>query len=262
MVTPTVATLAELRVRQGRLAEAERLLAGREEHPSSLRALALLRIAEGRAADRGRTARAGPGRRRGPMHATQLLAPLVDARLAAGDHPGAADAARSLAELAQSSGIALVRARADLAAARVALATPAPCRDEGSSRTTRPRADEAARRALVGFGALGMPLDAGEARLALARALAGDAPELAREEARAARSRIPRARRVARDERRGRGAARSRRGNRRGAARDRRADRARAGGPRAARARHDERPHRARRSSSARRPPATTSAGC
>ena len=31
-----------------------------------------------------------------------------------------------------------------------------------------------------------MPLDAGEARLALARALAGDAPELAREEARAA----------------------------------------------------------------------------
>jgi DNA-binding NarL/FixJ family response regulator len=38
----------------------------------------------------------------------------------------------------------------------------------------------------VGFGALGMPLDAGEARLELARALAADAPELAREEARAA----------------------------------------------------------------------------
>ncbi len=184
MVTPTVATLAELRVRQGRLAEAERLLAGREEHPSSLRALALLRIAEGRAHTAGALLERGL-RAEGPMHATQLLAPLVDARLAAGDPAGAADAARTLTELAHSSGIALVHARADLAAARVALATPAPSRDGGSS-SDDPRADEAARRALVGFGALGMPLDAGEARLALARALAGDAPELAREEARAA----------------------------------------------------------------------------
>src|SRR5918997_447440 len=49
MDAPTVATLAALRVRQGRLTEAARLLAGREEQPESLRALALLRIAEGRA---------------------------------------------------------------------------------------------------------------------------------------------------------------------------------------------------------------------
>ena len=185
MVTPTVATLAELRVRQGRLAEAERLLAGREEHPSSLRALALLRIAEGRAHTAAALLERGLAGAEGPMHATQLLAPLVDARLAAGDQAGADDAARTLTELARSSGIALVHARADLAGARVALAAPTPARDGGSS-IDDPRADEAARRALVGFGALGMPLDAGEARLALARALAGDAPELAREEARAA----------------------------------------------------------------------------
>ena len=41
------AAMAELRVRQGRLPEAEQLLVGREEHPASLRALAQLRIAEG-----------------------------------------------------------------------------------------------------------------------------------------------------------------------------------------------------------------------
>jgi ATP/maltotriose-dependent transcriptional regulator MalT len=180
MASPTVASLAELRIRQGRLAEAERLLAGREEHPSALRALALLRIAEGHAHTAVALLERGLAASDGPMRATQLLAPLVDARLAAGDHPGAAAAAGSLTGLAASSGIALVHARADLATARVALATP------GGTPEPTSRADEAARRALAGFGALGMPLDAGEARLELARALAADAPELAREEARAA----------------------------------------------------------------------------
>src|SRR5262245_39745096 len=177
MASPTVATLAELRIRQGRLAEAERLLAGREENASALRALALLRIAEGRSDTAVALLQRGLAGADGPMRATQLLAPLVDARPAAGDLPGAAAAARPLAGLAQSSGIALVHARADLAAARVALAAP-----DGMP-PHEPPADEAARRALAGFGALGMPLDAGEARLELARALATDSPELAREEA-------------------------------------------------------------------------------
>jgi DNA-binding CsgD family transcriptional regulator len=44
-------------------------------------------------------------------------------------------------------------------------------------------AADAARRALRAFSRLEMPLDLGEARLELARALAGPAPELAREEA-------------------------------------------------------------------------------
>src|SRR4051794_6017988 len=48
MSGPTLATLAELRVRQGRLAEAESLLRGRAEHASALSALAQLRLAEGR----------------------------------------------------------------------------------------------------------------------------------------------------------------------------------------------------------------------
>jgi ATP/maltotriose-dependent transcriptional regulator MalT len=176
MGAPTVAAMAELRVRQGRLPEAEHLLAGREEHPSSLRALAHLRIAEDRPQvavallERGLSAVEDDA-----MRATQLLAPLVDARLACGDVGGAEAAVRELEELAERSGIRLVAARAELAAARLALV---------AGRSTD--AAEQARRALATFSALGMPLDTGEARLELARALAQDTPDLARDEARTA----------------------------------------------------------------------------
>jgi DNA-binding NarL/FixJ family response regulator len=176
LAAPTVATLAELRVRQGRLAEAERLLAGREEHPSSLRALALLRIAEDRPRiavallERGLRATEGDA-----IREAQLLAPLVDALLACGEIGRAREAADALARLSELSGIRLVAARADLAAARIAVAG-------GGS----PEAAEAARRALAASSALLMPLDAAEARLVLARALAADAPEIAADEARSA----------------------------------------------------------------------------
>jgi len=173
---PTVATMAELRIRQGRLDEAERLLAGRAEHPSALRALAHLRIADGHPGvaaallERGLSAVDGDA-----VGITQVLAPLVDARLASGNLDGAAVAADQLADVARGSGIRLAGARADLAAARVELAAG------------RPReAAEAARRALAEFSRLTMPLDVGEARLELARALAADQPDVAEEEARAA----------------------------------------------------------------------------
>jgi ATP/maltotriose-dependent transcriptional regulator MalT len=176
MGAPTVAAMAELRIRQGRLPEAEQLLAGREENPASLRALAHLRIAEDepQAAaallERGLMAAGGDA-----MGMTQLLAPLVDARLACGDLAGAEVAVGELGELAQSSGSRLVAARADLAGARVALAAG-----------RREEAAEAARSALAAFSGLAMPLDTGEARLELARALASDAPDVARDEARTA----------------------------------------------------------------------------
>jgi ATP/maltotriose-dependent transcriptional regulator MalT len=179
MGAPSAAALAELRVRQGRLGEAEQLLADRREHPSSLRAMALLAMA------RGEPATAASLLERGLMAAgddvvrtTQLLAPLVDARLVSGAVDGAAEAAEQLRALAETSGLRLVAARADLAAARVALA-----RGEASA-----VAAEAARSALAAFGALAMPLDAGEARLELARALASSALELAIEEARNAQA--------------------------------------------------------------------------
>ena len=176
LAAPTVAALAELRVRQGRLSEAEQLLVGREEHPESLRALAHLRLAQGRAhvaaalLERGLLAAEGDA-----MRTAQLLAPLVDAHLAEGEIELAAAAASRLAEVARRTGIAVVDARAALAAARVHVAAARP--DEAA---------EAARRSLAEFGRLAMPYEVAEARLELSRALAPESPELAGEEARAA----------------------------------------------------------------------------
>ena len=176
MGAPTVASMAELRVRQGRLAEAEQLLTGREEHPSSLCALAHLRIADGHPkVAAALLERALPAAEGDAIRTTQLLAPLVEARLACGDPQGARAAAAQLAGLAEESGIRLVGARAELATAHVSLAAGRP----GD-------AAEPARRALTAFARLGMPLHVGEARLALARALVADSPDVARDEARAA----------------------------------------------------------------------------
>ena len=173
---PTLARMGELRVRQGRLAEAAQLLAGVPERPSSLRALALLRLAEERPqAATALLERGLRGTEGSAVHAALLLAPLADARLACADVAGAREAAGQLAELARASGIRLIAARADLAAARVATAAG----DEGE-------AAECAQRALAAFGALAMPFDAALARLELARAIAGGTPEVAADEARAA----------------------------------------------------------------------------
>src|SRR5690606_31962796 len=173
MGAPAIAALAELRVRQGRLPEAEQLLSGREEHPTALRALAQLRIAQDRPQVAAALLERGlAGAEGDAMRSTQLLSALVDARLACGDAAGAEDAAARLAALAATSGSRLVAARADLAAARVATAA-------GRAGD----AAEPARRALAEFSALAMPLDTGEARLELARALAAEAPDAARDEA-------------------------------------------------------------------------------
>jgi ATP/maltotriose-dependent transcriptional regulator MalT len=175
MGVTALATMAELRIRQGRLAEAEELLGEREEHPSSLRALAYLRIAEGRPEvaaallERGLLTVEGDA-----IGTTQLLALLVDARLAAGDPDAAVEAAARLAEVARQTGTRLAEARSELAGARVNLAIGRSAEAAGP-----------AQRALAHFGRLEMPVDAGEARLELARSLAGDEPVLAQEEARA-----------------------------------------------------------------------------
>ena len=176
LAAPTVATLAELRVRQGRLGEAEQLLVGREEHPESLRALAQLRLAQGRPQvavsllERGLSGAADDA-----LQTAGLLAVLVEASLAAAGGSGAEAAAQALGELGRTSGRAVVQASADLAGARV---------HEAAGRSDA--AAEAARLALTGFGRLGMPYETAEARLVLARALSGHATDVALEEARAA----------------------------------------------------------------------------
>jgi DNA-binding CsgD family transcriptional regulator len=176
MGATTLSTLASLRVRQGRLAEAEQLLAGREEELTSLLALAELRLAEGEP----RIAAALLERALTTVDddvlgSSRLLVPLVDAWLAAGADDAAEDAARRLGDLAALCRRPLVESRAHLAAARVALAG-------GRAADAR----ESAHKALEVFGRLGMPYDAAEARLELARASAVDIPELAREDARVA----------------------------------------------------------------------------
>ena len=113
MGVAAIARMAELRVRQGRLAEAAQLLAGVAEQSSSLRALALLRLAE----DRPRVAaalleRGLRGTEGNAVRGAQMLAPLVDARLACGDVAGAREAAEQLAAFAEASGIRLIGARA------------------------------------------------------------------------------------------------------------------------------------------------------
>lgn len=179
MAAPASASLAELRVHQNRLADAELLLAGREQHPASLRALALLRVAEGRPqVASALLERALREDEDNAVRLARLLAPLVDARIACGDTSGAAEAGEQLAALAESTGLRLIAAQAELAAARVALARERP---DGPA-----EAAEAARRALAAFGALSMPAAQAEARIELARALEGDSPELAADEARAA----------------------------------------------------------------------------
>ena len=99
----------------------------------------------------------------------------MDARLALGDVAGARAAADELGRFAESSGIRLLGARAAFARSLVALAA-------GEQAEAR----EPARQALAAFRSLLMPLDAGLARLTLARAISEEDPESAREEARAA----------------------------------------------------------------------------
>ena len=204
MGAPTVATMAELRVRQGRLPEAEQLLAGREEHPSSLRALALLRIAEDQ---------------------PQVAAALLERGLARGGgrrdaRHAAARAARRRAARVRGRGRAPTRRRAGSPSSRAAPASAwsrrAPTwprrawRSRPGGRTTPPsrRAGRSPRSA--GSRCRSTPARRGSSSPAR---WPRDAPDLARDEARTAFATFRRARRLARDGRRRGGAARARRGH-------------------------------------------------
>ncbi|MCW2737767.1 LuxR C-terminal-related transcriptional regulator [Nocardioides sp.] len=176
LAEPSVASLAELRIRQGRLHEAEALLAGREEAPPALRVLAMLRLAQGRREVAvvllERALRHGTA---GVVGTARVLSTLVEARLELADLYGARAASHHLAELSRTSNISVVTAQTELAHARVAHA-------EGSLE----EAAERAHLALSGFLRLAMPLDAAEARLQLARALLNGAPAVAEDEAQTA----------------------------------------------------------------------------
>jgi DNA-binding CsgD family transcriptional regulator len=171
------ARLAEIRVMQGRLEEAQHFLSGFEDEPEVLQAAVALRLARGESEAAGallerRLVELG----RSNLLAAPLLAQLVEAHVAAGDLEGARIAAEDLGEIARVSERDRAEALAALALGRVAAASG------------DPSAPELLQRALNLFAALPQPLEAARARLVLARAVAQSSPQTAIDLARRART--------------------------------------------------------------------------
>jgi ATP/maltotriose-dependent transcriptional regulator MalT len=173
------ARLAEIRVLQGRFDEADRFLAGFEDEPDSARAAALVKLARGEAkAGAAILERRLEAVGRSSLLAVPLLELLVETTLADGRVDDARAAAEALAAIAGQAGRERAEAAADLARGRVAAATG----DESARRLLE--------RAVNGFAALGLRLEAARARLALARVLAHDSPQLAIDAARNAHNQL------------------------------------------------------------------------
>jgi DNA-binding NarL/FixJ family response regulator len=169
--------LADLRIRQGRLEEAQRLLEGHTEHPLALGPMVALHIERGQlelAAARlqERLENLPPD---GPAIAP-LLPLVVDVRIAQGDLDGASNTVERLRELGRSLRREHLIAFAELAAARVSAA-----RRDGA-------AGAHLQAALDLFARLDMPLDEARARLEYARHHAALGSQLAVPEARVALS--------------------------------------------------------------------------
>ena len=170
------ATLAELRVAQGRLDEATRLVAGLDDFAAAVPAIALVRLRRGEPSPA-----ASLLRRRlreiedGTLHASGLQELLAEAEVAGG-HP---DAARSLGdrllEIGEGTGNAAILARAHRTLGRAQL-------EIGGEAGAIEHIDLA----VAGFARLGLPYDAARSRALLARAAAAVDPPLAVAEARTA----------------------------------------------------------------------------
>jgi DNA-binding NarL/FixJ family response regulator len=168
-----LAVLAELRLRQGRTEEAERLLAGLDEHPAALAPLVQLHLQRG---DRAlaqalldRRAEAGDGEE-------ALLVLRGALALDSGQVDAAATAAARLHE------VAVALAREDLIAQAAFLAGRV-----AADRGDQPAAARELEDAVARFAALRFPLEEGRARLALAAVQAAGGSPLALASARAAR---------------------------------------------------------------------------
>jgi DNA-binding CsgD family transcriptional regulator len=173
-VSPLV-RLADLRVRQGRLEEAERLLEENEWHPTARRVLAAIALARGDLALADERARLClEGREQSDPACAPLLELLVNVQLARGESSAARETLDRLAQLAASSGDARAAAGTEFATGRVQA-------QEGDE-----RASTHLQAAIERFSALDLPLEAGRARLELARALGSRAPAAAVAEARLA----------------------------------------------------------------------------
>jgi DNA-binding NarL/FixJ family response regulator len=165
------AKLAELRLLQGRLEEAERLLTGYEDRPDALRAAAAVHLAKGETAVAAALLHRRLNQVGDSLLAIPLLSLLVEVQLAQGSTDEAGTTAGRVRGMAGRTGRQRVAAFADLAEGRVADASGAA------------GAGELLERAVTAFVRLEMPVEAARARIALAEAVRQSQPELAAREA-------------------------------------------------------------------------------
>lgn len=171
------ALLADLRIVQGRLAEAAALLASIADLPEAVRPLAALDLATGDAgAAVSRLSEAAGRLPSGAVASLPLLTMLVDALLARGDVAAAGRTAARIAGIAARTRSPRHAAHAHLAAGRISL------RADPASAAAELRA------AMLGFSEASMALPAARARLLFARAVAQSDHGSAAAEARAARA--------------------------------------------------------------------------
>lgn len=170
-----IADLVELRVLQERLQEAETILSGFDDDVDCAAAASALDLALGRPARAVTRLQAALDQlRETPMLTLPLLVRLVDAALGVEDVALAESSCRRIEELASVTGTTLHAAFRDHALGKVALGT-------GGSEATR-----LLRSASLGFAKAGAPLQAGRARVAMARSLVVDDRGLGIAEARSA----------------------------------------------------------------------------
>lgn len=172
----SVAALAALRTRQGRLAEARALLAGVKDDPAAAGVVASMHLAEGHPLAAvivlERRLRHGSG----AWHdVAELIALLVEAHLINGDIAAASAAYERLASMAAKTEHYLPRALAACAHGRVLFAA-------GESDAAVPCLEEATEL----FGRLERPWELAGTRRCLAEVLAGTQPAFASADARAA----------------------------------------------------------------------------
>jgi DNA-binding CsgD family transcriptional regulator len=169
------AKLAELRILQGRIEEAERLLASHEDLPESLGASVGIHRLKGEYAVAAALLLRRLNEVGDTVVAVPLLSTLVEVQLAHGTVDDAGATAARLISLADRFAHPRMTAVADLAAGRVA-------RAGGNVDIAR----EHLERALTAFERLEMPLDAARSRVELARALRDEDPAVGGREARVA----------------------------------------------------------------------------
>jgi DNA-binding NarL/FixJ family response regulator len=171
-----LATLAELRLAQGRLEEAERLLAGLDEQGRVALVRARIQLAREQPKLAAATAhRALDGIGDDQLASAELLEVIGEAEIVLGASARAAERGQRLAELGAELGCRTIEARGARIQGRASAAGV-------HSKTARRQLESALRM----FMALGMPLETARTRFLIAQSVRALEPELAIAESRAA----------------------------------------------------------------------------